>query len=138
MGINDLSLEELIDHIGDLKASIKHLDKVMRERQSEAIAQMIAAGTDTTKGATFTGKLVHAERATLDEEALLETLTDHQVRKVTRRRLDHNLLEAEVSAGRISIQLVADATETSVNAPYIKLTGIPTRKLVNTDQSKTT
>ncbi len=65
---------------------------------------------------------IQAEGTMVDDDAIMDLLTPKQLKKVTRRVLDHALLSQEIQAGRIDASVLQDNSTVTYNAPYINVT----------------
>lgn len=103
-----------------LKKQLDALTTQLAEVDSQIIEAMRDAGLKSIETAIGKVTLVQPASTVWNETLLQDALTTAQWNRVSVRKLDKSLLEAELTIGRIDSSLVAAAKSTKESKPYLR------------------
>lgn len=118
-------LNTRIARLAALKQERDEIDVAIKEVQAE-----IVQGLDDIQEKSLTVEVdgrnvratkVEAVRTTIDEKSLKHSLGEKLWLKVSTRILDKKKLEAFIATGEVDAMVVAECSNESTTAPYIKL-----------------
>lgn len=103
-----------------LKKQLDALTTQLAEVDSQIIEAMRDAGLKSIETTIGKVTLVQPASTVWNETLLQDALTTAQWNRVSVRKLDKSLLEAELTIGRIDPSLVAAAKSTKESKPYLR------------------
>lgn len=117
--LSDIDVKFLSEEYEIFKAEEALAKKRKDEIKDRLIAEMKHRGVDGIEWDGGRVTKVAAKKVTVSIDLLSEMVSPRLLRKVTTRVIDKTMLSAEVQAGTISAEVVAQASEVTENAPYI-------------------
>ena len=103
-----------------LKSQLDELTAQLNDLDQTLIKEFQAQGLKSVTTALGKVHLVQNNTVVWNEEILKEMLTPAQWNRVTVRKVDKNLLEAEVTVGRIESSLVEGAKSIKQSKPFLR------------------
>lgn len=103
-----------------LKKQLDELTARLAEVDAIIIDQMRDAGLKSIETSLGKVNLIQSSTTVWNESILQDVLTTAQWNRVTVRKLDKNLLDAELTIGRIETSLVESAKSTKESKPYLR------------------
>ena len=103
-----------------LKSQLDELTAQLNDIDQTLIKEFQAQGLKSVTTALGKVHLVQNNTVVWNEEILKEMLTPAQWNRVTVRKVDKNLLEAEVTVGRIESSLVEGAKSIKQSKPFLR------------------
>lgn len=103
-----------------LKKQLDALTTQLAEVDSQIIEAMRDAGLKSIETSLGKVNLIQPATTVWNESILSDVLTTAQWNRVTVRKLDKSLLEAELTIGRIDSSLVDAAKSTKESKPYLR------------------
>lgn len=103
-----------------LKKQLDALTAQLAEVDSEIIETMRTAGLKSIETSLGKVTLIQPTSIVWNETLLQDALTTAQWNRVTVRKVDKQLLEAELTVGRIDASIVEVARSTKESKPYLR------------------
>lgn len=116
----EATLTPSIEFRQSLKKQLDALTLQLAEVDAEIIDAMRNAGLKSIETSLGKVTLIQPVSTVWNESILQDTLTTAQWNRVTVRKLDKSLLEAELTIGRIDSDLVLAAKSTKESKPYLR------------------
>lgn len=105
----------------ELKSQAAQLEKEYKAIQREILAEMKERGVESIDFGPGRVTRTAAKKITISVDVLRELLPTRVFNQVTTRQVDKTQLAAAVQAGTIEASVVAEASEETENAPYIRI-----------------
>lgn len=121
MSKTTVNVEEQIDHRASIKEQIELLNKRLTDVNKTILEALDAQGLDRLT-TTLGNKVVVVEQTITDvnPDLLKDRLTTGQWNKVTERKLNKVLLDAQVTVGAIDQSVVAECTFVVAEKRYLR------------------
>lgn len=103
-----------------LKRQLDELTEQLSKVDETIIAEFQAQGLKSVETSLGKVTLIQSNTIVWSEEILKDTLTSAQWNRITERKLNKQLLEAEVTVGRIDPSLVEGAKSIKQSKPYLR------------------
>lgn len=103
-----------------LKKQLDELTEQLSKVDESIIAEFQAQGLKSVETALGKVTLIQSNTVVWNESVLVETLSTAQWNRITERKLNKQLLEAELTIGRIDASLVEGAKSIKQSKPYLR------------------
>lgn len=118
--IAEAQLKTTIESRQLLKKQLDELTEQLSKVDEAIIAEFQAQGLKSVETALGKVTLIQSNTTVWSEEILKDTLTSAQWNRITERKLNKQLLEAELTIGRIDLSLVEGAKSIKQSKPYLR------------------